>query len=117
MNTTTKQSITPEEVIDIVCQFYELDVDRVIKRNSVTGRHYRSAPYAKGRQFICYWMFKNTYRSLSQIGALMEGLNHSTVIHSINTVSDEMNLYSRYKSEIFALNQLIQEKERNLVAA
>lgn len=108
----TATTITPEQVIDIVCQFYELDVDRLVKRIPETGRHYRSKEYVKGRQFICYWMRKNTIMTLNQVGALMEGLDHSTVIHSVDTVNEEMNLYGKYRKEIFALNQMIQEVEK-----
>lgn len=114
MCTTT---ITPEQVIDIICQFYELDVDRLTTRIPETKRHFRSKEYVKGRQFFAYWMRKNTINSYKQIGKYLDMTDHSTLIHSVDTVIDEMNLYSRYKKEIFALNQLIQEKENALVAA
>lgn len=111
MTTTAESTITPEQVIDIVCQFYELDVDRMTKRIPETGRHYRSKEYVKGRQFVCYWLRKNTILSCSAVGSYFEKLDHSTVLHSVDTVIDEMNLYSRYKKEIFALNKLIQDAE------
>lgn len=104
-------TLKPEQVIDIVCQFYELDVDRLTKRIPETGRHYRAKDYVKGRQFICYWLRKNTTITLKGIGRLMDGYDHSSVLHSEEQVIEEMNLYSRYKKEIFALNQLIQDAE------
>lgn len=107
-------TINPEQVIEIVCQFYELDVDKMIKRIPETGRHYRAKEYVKGRQFVHYWMFKNTTMTLKRIGSFMEDIHYSTVLHSIATVEDEMNLYGKYKSEIFKLNQLIQKKESEL---
>ena len=110
-------TITPEQVIDIVCQFYELDVDRMTKRIPETGRHYRSKEYAKGRQFFAYWMRKNTVLPFTQIAKLLDNMHHATLIHSVDKVNDEMNLYSRYKKEIFTLNQLIQDKESKLIEA
>ena len=109
MCTTT---ITPQQVIDIVCQFYELDVDRLTKRIPETGRHYRSKEYVKGRQFVHYWLRKNTIMSLNKVGALFEGMDHSSIIHSVDTVNEEINLYDKYRKEIFALNQMIQELEK-----
>ena len=106
-------TITPEQVIDVICQFYNLDVDRLIKRIPETGRHFRTTPYVKGRQFFAYWMRKNTLLSLKEIGALMEGVDHSTILHSIDTVLEEMSLYDKYRKEIFALNQMIQEVEKS----
>lgn len=110
-------TLKPEQVIDIICQFYELDVDRMVNRIPETKRHYRSKEYVKGRQFFTYWMRKNTILSYKQIGKYLDMTDHSTLIHSVDTVVDEMNLYSRYKKEIFALNQLIQDKENKLVEA
>lgn len=107
-------TITPEEVIDIICQFYELDIDRLTKRIPETKRHYRTKPYAKGRQFFAYWMRKNTIMSYKKIGEYLDNMDHSTLCHSIDTVLDEMNLYSKYKNEIFTLNQMIQDKETKL---
>jgi len=114
---TATTVITPEVLIDIVCKYYELDVDRLTKRIPETGRHYRSKEYVKGRQFIHYWMRKNTSMSLKRVGSFMENMNHSTICHSIETVNDEMNLYSSYKKEIFTLNQLIQQYEEKEVNA
>jgi len=113
--TTTLKTVTPEVLIDIVCKFYELDVDRLKKRIPETGRHYRSKEYVKGRQFIHYWLRKNTSMTLKKVGSIMEGMDHATVSHSIVTVVDEMNLYSSYKKEIFALNQLIQQYEEEVI--
>lgn len=106
-------TITPEEVIDIVCQFYELDVDRLVKRIPETGRHYRSKDYVKGRQFIAYWLRKNTPMPLVKVGNILGGMHYSTIIHSVEQVNDEMNLYSSYKKEVFELNRLIQENQCN----
>jgi chromosomal replication initiator protein len=112
----TSTTISPEEVIDIICQFYELDVEKLVKRKE-TGRHHRSKEYVKGRQFFAYWMMKNTELSQTKVGRYLDGVDHSTISHSVDTVLEEMNLYSRYKKEIFTLNQLIQEREAALAVA
>lgn len=36
------------------------------------------------RQFICYWACRRTAFSLPQIGRLLGGRDHTTVIHSVN---------------------------------
>jgi len=106
-------TLTPEQVIDVICQFYELDVDRLVKRIPETGRHFRTTPYVKGRQFFAYWMRKNTLLTFKQIGGYMENMHWATMIHSFETVADEINLYDKYKKEVFQLNQLIQDVEKS----
>jgi len=77
-------TITPEEIIDIICQFYHLDVDRMTNRIPETGRHYRSKEYAKGRQFFAYWMRKNTLLSYKKIGEYLDMQHHTTLMHSFS---------------------------------
>lgn len=94
-------SITPGKVIDAVCKYYK------VKSTDLCGAS-RKASLVKARQTLMYLLRKELELPLTQIGQLLGGRDHSTVIHALDKVqrlqvdrvkSDEL---LRIESLIFA---------------
>jgi chromosomal replication initiator protein len=73
-----------ERIIQIVCNYFERDVNEVISPNQLREN-------VVPRQMSMYIMRNNTKLSLTEIGRSFIGRkgkrkDHSTVIHSVNTI-------------------------------
>lgn len=50
------------------------------------------------RKLICYALSKRSYTSLA-IGDLL-GIHHSTVLYAVKAVTDQMEIYPKYRKEV-----------------
>lgn len=90
--------ITPDKIIEIVCDHFKLAVKEVQSRSRV-----REFVYA--RNIIFYLLRKHTKMSLKSSGELF-GRDHTTVIHGIETLNNLMYTDTDVRSEV----ELIEEK-------
>jgi regulator of replication initiation timing len=93
--------MTAKEIINIVCNYFGVTVDEIKKhtrkRNIVAPRH------------ICmYFLFTETESSLSEIGRIMGGYHHTTVIYARDTCENAKETFDlAYYPHIKAIqNQL-----------
>jgi chromosomal replication initiator protein len=70
---------TPEHIIEVVCKHLGLSVDDI--RRERRFRH-----LVEARQIAMFLIKKHTPRSLNAIAFIFGGKDHTTVIHSIQTV-------------------------------
>lgn len=79
------QQITPEVIISVVSQYYNISVDKMKSKN-------RSRDVLVPRNVAMYLCHDLTDLTLKKIGELFGGKDHSSVINSINKVEDDPNL-------------------------
>lgn len=93
-------AITPDSVIDEVSRYFDVSVDK-IKGDRKT------ADIVLPRQVAMYIIREKTSLSLPEIGKALGGKNHTTVLHSINKISDTMKQDPQ-------LNKIISELIENI---
>ncbi|MGN0171050.1 MAG: chromosomal replication initiator protein DnaA [Lachnospiraceae bacterium] len=78
------KEITPQLIIEVVSDHFQISVDQMISKN-------RSSDIAKPRQIAMY-LCKNMVSevSLDTVGSLLGGRDHSTIIHGVKKISDEI---------------------------
>lgn len=72
-----------ETIKEIVCSVTEVPFERVLKKS-------RKREVVVARQLICFWARNMTRYSLKDIGIMIGGKDHTTVIHSCNAVKNLM---------------------------
>lgn len=82
-----------EHIRDIVCQ--ELQVKPELVHTKTRKRY-----VVKARQTTMYFIKNLTKHSLKTIGAFFGGFDHTTVIHSYDTVTDLLETDSEYVKEV-----------------
>jgi chromosomal replication initiator protein len=91
---TSKDRLTLPDIMNAVCNYYQVESRHLfgIKRNR---------PYVRPRQIVCYIAKYNIPDiTLKEIGRYLGNRDHSTVIHSVRSVEDEMSYNKRFSDEI-----------------
>ncbi len=78
------REITPQLIIEVVSEHFGITVDQIMSKS-------RSSDVAKPRQIAMYLCKNMTDHPLDSIGQLLGGRDHSTVIHGIKKVTDEIS--------------------------
>lgn len=92
--------ITPEKIIEAVCDHFKLTI------GNIQGKC-RWKEYVYARHIIFYLIRNNTKMTLKSAGALLYR-DHTTVIHSIDTLNNLMYTEPDVRAEV----ELIEEKVR-----
>ena len=80
-----KKSIRPEEVIKIICDFYE------IKSTQLKGVK-RDARLVRARQACMFVLKKDVGLTYSEVGNILGGRDHTTVMHGVSKIENLLNL-------------------------
>jgi len=78
-----KQLITPEELITIVSEFFNIDEEDIYKKT-------RKKEIVKPRQLIMYLLREDFSLSYPSIGEKLGGRDHTTVMHSRDKIAAEL---------------------------
>lgn len=76
-----KKMITTDEVIDIVCNYYS------ISKRAMLGQA-RARMIARPRQVLMYILRTELKMAFEEVGQLIGGRNHSTVMHAVDTITE-----------------------------
>lgn len=87
---------SPEHIIEVVCKHLGLSVDDI--RRQRRFRH-----LVEARQIAMFLIRKHTPRSLKAIAFLFGGKDHTTVIHSIETVESLCFSDNLYKQQLLKI--------------
>ena len=79
----SKKEITPEYIIQIVSEHTHVSADDIISKK-------RSAGIAYARQIVMYLCREMTSAPLQAIGSALGGRDHTTVIHGISKMQEEV---------------------------
>lgn len=91
-----EQALTLDDIIQCVCKHYE------ISEQAVKGKT-RKREVVLPRQVIIYFADKHIRMPASRIGRCMGGRDHSTVLHSIQVVTERIKKDKEFRNTISAL--------------
>ena len=88
-----KKELTIEQILDTVCQFYNVD-QRMVSSKS------RKREYAQARQISMFLSKKLTDQSFSRIGLLIGKKDHATVLHACKTIKGLIEMDKNLRTQI-----------------
>ena len=89
-----KHTTSAEEIIESVSDVFGIPVEKVMSRD-------RTKDVALTRQVIMYLMREEANASLPQIGQVMGGRDHTTVMHACERVSSLLETDREFRSQVF----------------
>lgn len=100
---------TFEQITKIVCDYLDVDYTQVFGKS-------RNRNLVEARQFIMLLCKRETTLTLKNIGLLMNGLDHTTVMHGYKTMQDliETDLLIKDKWDYF--QSIMQQRYKNRFA-
>lgn len=100
VKTTTKE-VTIDAIQKMVCDYFELPYDKLLQKT-------RKREIVQARQITMYLSKIFTKNSLKTIGNHFGGRDHTTVIHSCQTVKDLMDTDNIFRESVLELQQKVQ---------
>jgi chromosomal replication initiator protein len=105
MLNTRRQSLKPERIIDVVSQYFNVDVKEMQGRS-------RSQDIVLPRQVAMYIIREQTDSSLVEIGQKLGGRDHTTVMHAIDKIEHEYEVNNNLRSQVNAIVQYLHSDNR-----
>ena len=96
--------LTIDEIMEKVCNHYG------VSQQSAFGKS-RKRNYVQVRQVSMYLAQKHTKMPASRIGQLIGGRDHSTVIHSCNTIEQRLKVDKAFLDEIYSIENSFKLKK------
>ncbi len=97
---TSSKEITIDTIQKMVCEFFDLPYDRLLQKT-------RKREIVQARQITMYLAKIFTKNSLKTIGEHFGGRDHTTVIHSCQTVKDLMDTDNMFRESVMELQQKV----------
>ena len=98
---SSSKEITIETIQKIVCEYFDVTYEKVLSKT-------RKREIVQARQITMYLSKAFTKNSLKTIGDHFGGRDHTTVIHSCQTVKDLMDTDTLFKENVMELQQKVQ---------
>ena len=98
LDTGPKKRITGDSILRMVCEYYGVDM------RAVQGRG-RSRNIVGPRQVAMYLLREETDASLVDIGAMLGGRDHTTIMYGCDKIAEEMTTDNRLKQEINSIRE------------
>lgn len=98
---SSSREITIENIQKIVCEYFDLPFEKLLQKT-------RKREIVQARQITMFLSKTFTKNSLKTIGDHFGGRDHTTVIHSCQTVKDLMDTDSTFKEYVLELQQKVQ---------
>lgn len=102
---STTSTKTPTEIIGIICGYFG------VKPNELTGAS-RRASLVFARQVLMYFLRQNLRIPLGQVGFLVGGRDHSTVIHGIAKIQKMVAEDKTRGEEIMKIHSLVSAEKQ-----
>ena len=99
------QPITPEQVLLTVAEFYRLDIA------DLTGRS-RNKEVVVPRQMAMYLLREETGTSLPQIGELLGGRDHTTVMYAHEKIAEQIETDDNRRREALAIKERLYQEPK-----
>lgn len=93
-----KKAITPQEVIDAVLQYYSLS------KRSMLGDS-RARVVARPRQVLMYLLRIDLRLPLQEVGRLVGGRDHTTVMHAVGKISENLEKNGGLNEDILGIKR------------
>jgi chromosomal replication initiator protein len=98
-------SISVEEVIRLVAAFYGIDVAALCGQS-------RSKEMVKPRHVAMFLARDMAGASLPQIGTAMDGRDHTTIMHGVNKIAEEIEHDDGLRREVLTIRERLYRSER-----
>lgn len=98
---TSFSELSIEDIQSMVCKFYKVSKEDLLSK-------VRKREIVQARQIAMYLSKKFTRSSLKTIGEQFSGKDHTTVIHSCQTVENLMDTDIAYREKLMELQQKVQ---------
>lgn len=98
---TSSKEITIDAIQKMVCDYFDVSYEKLLQKT-------RKREIVQARQITMYLAKTFTKNSLKTIGEHFGGRDHTTVIHSCQTVKDLMDTDSLFKESVMELQQKVQ---------
>jgi chromosomal replication initiator protein len=93
-----RSDIQPEKIIELVAREWQTSVEALIGRD-------RSQKVAQPRQVAMYLLRKETDASLPQIGEVLGGRDHTTVMYAIEKIESEIEAKTDLRKRVVNIKQ------------
>lgn len=97
---TTKQSVTPERIVDCVCKYFS------ISKEDIVGKK-KNKEIVEPRQIAMYLIYEMLDLPLMNIGDIFGGRDHTTVIHAKSKIDQMYKENNRIKVCVNDLKNMI----------
>jgi chromosomal replication initiator protein len=98
-----RRELAPNEIIERVARYFGLDVSQVKGRS-------RKRDIARPRQVAMYLIREETDASLPQIGDILDGRDHSTILYGCERVTELLEEDLDFRREITRLRQHLYDR-------
>lgn len=98
-----RAEVTPERVLQAVSAFYRISMEELAGPS-------RQQRLARPRQVACYLIRQETDASLSQIGQVLGGRDHSTVLHACERIAALMDTDQGLRREVQAVRERLHKE-------
>lgn len=93
-----RQHILPEKIVELVAREWKITADELLGRD-------RSQKIAEPRQVAMYLMRKETDASLPQIGEVLGGRDHTTVMYAIEKIANQIETKADLRKRVISVKQ------------
>ncbi|MGD9001390.1 MAG: chromosomal replication initiator protein DnaA [Anaerolineae bacterium] len=100
-----RRELPPSEIIESVAHHFGLEISQL------TGRS-RKRDIARPRQIAMYLIREETGASLPQIGDILDGRDHSTILYGCERVADLLEEDVSFRREVNAVRQQLYDRAR-----
>lgn len=97
---TTKQSVTPERIVDCVCKYFNISKDDIVGKK-------KNKEIVEPRQIAMYLIYEMLDLPLMNIGDIFGGRDHTTVIHAKTKIDQMYKENNRIKVCVNDLKNMI----------
>ncbi len=97
---TTRRAISPELIIKETCRFFRVNEDDLLGRR-------RNKEIVKPRQIVMYLLYKELGISYPDIGKIMGGKDHTTIMHGDKKITLEIKTNIQTKDQISMIKEKI----------
>ena len=95
-----RHSIDPQRILEAVANHFRVDADSLIARG-------RTQKIAQARQVAMYLLIHELEMSPTQVGRLLGGRDHATVIHGAGKINGEINEDSHLRKDVLSIKEAI----------
>jgi len=93
-----RSDVDPKKIIEMVAKEWQTTVEALLGRD-------RSHKIAQPRQVAMYLLRKETDASLPQIGAVLGGRDHTTVMYAIDKISNDIETKTDLRKRVVSVKQ------------
>ena len=93
-----RQNVVPEKVIELVAREWKTTVEALLGRD-------RSQKIAEPRQVAMYLLRKETDASLPEIGQVLGGRDHTTVMYAVQKIANEIEMKTDLRKHVVNVKQ------------